>query len=81
MYLGSSTKIGVLDKGGVFRKGDWYAKVPEKVDCREAFVRAKEEERKRFERAFKGGSQPVASKRTLSYQELTQLMAQTKQSQ
>lgn len=26
MYLGNSAKIGVLDKGGKWRKKDWYLK-------------------------------------------------------
>lgn len=26
MYLGNSVKIGVLDKGGKWRKKDWYLK-------------------------------------------------------
>lgn len=25
-YLGYTTKIGYLDKGGKWRKGDWYTK-------------------------------------------------------
>ena len=29
MYLGNSAKIGVLDKGGKWRKKDWYLKKDE----------------------------------------------------
>lgn len=29
MYLGNSAKIGVLDKGGKWRRKDWYMKKQE----------------------------------------------------
>jgi hypothetical protein len=30
MYLGNSSTIGVLDKGGKWRKRDWYLKTDKK---------------------------------------------------
>ena len=32
MYLGNSAVIGVLDKGGKWRKRDWYLKTDKKLD-------------------------------------------------
>ena len=32
MYLGNSAVIGVLDKGGKWRKRDWYLKGDKKYD-------------------------------------------------
>ena len=35
MYLGNSAVIGVLDKGGKWRKRDWYLKTDKKHDSKE----------------------------------------------
>lgn len=32
MYLGNSAVIGVLDKGGKWRKRDWYLKTNKRYD-------------------------------------------------
>jgi hypothetical protein len=32
MYLGNSVTIGVLDKGGKWRKRDWYLKTDKKYN-------------------------------------------------
>jgi hypothetical protein len=32
MYLGNSTVIGVLDRGGKWRKRDWYLKTTKKYN-------------------------------------------------
>ena len=47
-YLGSSTSLGYLDKGGRWRKKDWWTKPsdkkPSKEDLAEERKKAKEED-------------------------------------
>lgn len=38
MYLGNSVTIGVLDKGGKWRKRDWYTKTDKKYMSKDLTV-------------------------------------------
>jgi hypothetical protein len=38
MYLGNSVTIGVLDKGGKWRKRDWYTKTDKKYMSKDLSV-------------------------------------------
>ena len=55
-YLGSSTSLGYLDKGGRWRKKDWWTKPSDKKtskqDLAEERKRAKEEDEQRLRAAL-----------------------------
>lgn len=50
MYLGNSATIGVLDKGGKWRKRDWYLKTDKKYHTDNLTSQQQEAIRKDYER-------------------------------
>lgn len=50
MYLGNSATIGVLDKGGKWRKRDWYLKTDKKYHADNLTSEQQEAIRKDYER-------------------------------
>lgn len=50
MYLGNSATIGVLDRGGKWRKRDWYLKTDKKYKSTELEAQHDEAVRKDYER-------------------------------
>mmetsp|Transcript_19792 Transcript_19792/g.36480 ORF Transcript_19792/g.36480 Transcript_19792/m.36480 type:complete len:186 (-) Transcript_19792:9070-9627(-) len=78
-YLGSTVNLGFLDKGGRWRKKDWWTKESERLtneDLDEEYKRVREEDERRMLEALGGrSSKPPRKKSKLSNQDKTNLLS------
>ena len=75
MYLGNSVTIGVLDKGGKWRKRDWYMKTDKKYKSDQLTVQQQQAIRKDYERMNAAlGIGEVEDEEKLTEQEMRELM-------
>ena len=68
-YLGSSTSLGYLDKGGRWRKKDWWTRLsdekPSRQDLAEERKKAKEEDEQRLKAALSSPKRRRSRSRSL----------------
>jgi hypothetical protein len=79
MYLGNSTVIGVLDRGGKWRKKDWYLKTAKKYDSNDVSSEQQEAMKRDMERMNSAlGNNEVEDEERFTEEEMAELLKRIK---